>query len=35
MFCKISGKDTDSIGMREGDIQRISWPFHHSEGAYD
>jgi len=34
-FVKISGKDTDSIGISEGEISRISMPFHYSGGAVD
>jgi hypothetical protein len=34
-FVEISGKDTDSIGISEGDILKISRPFHYSEGAAD
>jgi len=34
-FLEISRKDADSIGISEGEILRISMPFHYSEEAAD
>jgi hypothetical protein len=34
-FVEISGKDIDSIGISEGEILKISRPFHYSGGAAD
>jgi len=32
-FVEISRKEADSIGISEGEILKISRPFHYSEGA--
>jgi hypothetical protein len=34
-FMEISRKDADNIGISEGEILKISRPFHYSEGAAD
>jgi len=34
-FLEISRKDADSIGISEGEMFKISMPFHYSEGAAD